>query len=344
MSDQISGRYFAAGASASVDAVLRNEGDTVSIRQSESGLVLSLTVRDISHRLASVPRKITFADASVFETDDNDGVDTLFGIGGGFVARLVRVESSFKLVGILVVCTVFLLVGLYRYGLPALAVGAAKITPSSALVLMDKGTLPTVDRLLFDVSKLPRARQDDLADLFDELVEQSGQTNPPLHLVFRSSEFLGANAIALPGGTIIITDDLITSAQSDDEIAGVLAHEIGHVEYRHSAQEIYRVLGLGFMLSIIGGDSGQLVEDVIAQAAAIDSLSYSRKFETEADFRSAEIMSGLGRDPFAFINLLERITGDTGDENETGWLSTHPGTFDRRLTVEKYLAGQKNAR
>lgn len=344
MSEPISGRYFAAGVSASVEAVLRNEGDTVSIRQIQSGLVLSLTVGEISHRLASVPRKITFADHSVFESDDNDRIDQMFGIGGGFVARLTRVESSFKLVAILVVCTVFLLVGIYRFGLPALASGAARVTPSSALILMDKGTLPAVDRLLFDVSKLGRVRQDEISDLFDGLVTLSGHTNPPLHLVFRRSELLGPNAIALPGGTIIITDALIAAAKSDDEIAGVLAHEIGHVEFRHSAQEIYRVLGLGFMLSIIGGDSGQLVDDVIAQAAAIDSLSYSRKFETESDFRSAEIMSALGRDPFAFIALLERITGDAGDDNTTGWLSTHPGTFDRRLTVEKYLAGKKGAR
>lgn len=348
MSEQISGRYFAAGASASVAANLRNEGDTVSIRQIDSGVVLSLTVHDISHRLASVPRKITFADRSVFESDNNDGIDAMFGMGGGFVARLARAETSFRLVAVLVVCTMVLLVGLYRYGLPALANGAARMTPASALILMDKGTLPTVDRLLFDASKLSPARQGEVSGLFDELVTQSGQMHPPLRLVFRKSVLLGANAIALPGGTIIITDDLIAAAHSDDEIAGVLAHEIGHVEYRHSAREIYRVLGLGFLLSVIGGDSGQLVEDVIAQAAAIDSLSYSRKFETEADFRSAELMSAIDRDPFAFIDLLARLTGDTENKSETesdmGWLSTHPSTFDRRSTVEKYLAGQKDAR
>ena len=161
--------------------------------------------------------------------------------------------------------------------------------------------------------------------------------DPPLRLLFRDGGKLGANAIALPGGTMVITDQLIGEAKSDDEIAGVLGHEIGHVELRHSLRQIYRVLGIGFMIAVIGGDSSQLVEDVIAQAAVLESLSYSRKFETESDFRSAQLMVALGRDPYAFVELLKRITKDKGKKSNTGWLSTHPGTFDRAATVKKYV-------
>ena len=60
---------------------------------------------------------------------------------------------------------------------------------------------------------------------------------------------------ALPGGTVILTDQLVALAKNDDEIAGVLAHEIGHVKHRHSLKQLYRVLGIGFMISVIGGDS-----------------------------------------------------------------------------------------
>ena len=168
----------------------------------------------------------------------------------------------------------------------------------------------------------------------------SGETSLPLKLLFRDGGRLGANAIALPGGTIILTDQLVALAEKDDEIAGVLAHEIGHVTGRHSLKQIYRVLGIGFMITIIGGDSGQIVEDVIAQAVAIESLSYSRNFEIDADRQSVAIMVEAGRDPMAFVDLLDRILGQSSKDakdTDTGWLSTHPGNADRRKEVAAYL-------
>ena len=152
-------------------------------------------------------------------------------------------------------------------------------------------------------------------------------------MLFRDGGALGANAFALPGGTIVITDQLIELAENDDEIAGVLAHEIAHVQNRHSLQQIYRVLGIGFMIGIIGGDSSQIIDDVVTQAAALQQLAYTREFEEDADRRSVEIMVAAGRDPTAFVDLLDRITGKARAERDTGWLSTHPGNRDRRKAV-----------
>lgn len=337
----VEGRFFKAGSSASIKAWLEKRGELALITLEDvSGnqpQKFSASIVAISDRLASVSRKITLEDGSVFEARDSERIDEMFATKANFFGRLSRVESSFKLVTLIAVCTVLLLVGTYRYGLPALANGAARITPSGVLTLMDKGTLSTVDFSLFSKSKLEEGRRKEIAGIFKELATQSGQSNPPLQLLFRDGGRLGANAIALPGGTIVITDQLIAEAKSDDEIAGVLGHEIGHVELRHSLRQIYRVLGIGFMISVIGGDSGQLVEDVIGQAVALESLSYTRSFETESDYRSAELMVGLERDPFAFIELLKRITNDKGDKSNTGWLSTHPGTFDRTATIKEYI-------
>lgn len=340
-SSGIEGRFYKSGSSASAKARLEKRGELALVTLDDVDgnqlQVFSAQVIEISDRLAAVPRKITLADGSVFEARDNDGIDEMFVTQASFFGRLSQVESSFKLVVIIAVCTVLTIATLYRFGLPALANGAARITPSGVLTLMDKGTLATVDFSLFSKSKLGDKRREEIVIIFDALAKQSGQTYPPLNLLFRDGGRLGANAIALPGGTIVITDQLIKMAKSDDEIAGVLGHEIGHVELRHSLRQIYRVLGVGFMITIIGGDSGQLVEDVIAQAVALESLSYTRAFETQSDYRSAELMVGLERDPFAFIELLKRLTSDKGDKSDTGWLSTHPGTFDRMATIKKYV-------
>ena len=104
--------------------------------------------------------KITFQDGSVFECSDNDAVDTFFGHGDSFFSRLNRAEASWKFVGFAVVATVVLLVGIYRYGLPAMASAAASVTPASVSKLIDAGALDTVDRVLFSESKLEETRKD----------------------------------------------------------------------------------------------------------------------------------------------------------------------------------------
>jgi len=259
----------------------------------------------LSQRIGSVPRKIRFANGGVFECTDNDAVDRFFGVEKGFFAKLSRAEASWKIIAISAVLIVALLIGIFRYGLPAFASFAASVTPSSVVSLIDAGTLDVVDRALFSESGLDENRKGEVTGVFKELVKRSEITDPPLNLLYRDGGILGANAIALPGGTIVITDQLIGLSENLDEIAGVLAHEIGHVKHSHSLKQVYRVLGVAFMVTLVGGDAGQIVEDVISQAAALESLSYSRQFETEADNYSVGLIKASGRNPLAFVNLLE---------------------------------------
>ena len=340
---KLEGRYFPAGGSASRTSELHRKGEVLAVVPVDGGASIEVALAEISDRLASVPTKISFEDGSVFECSDSDQVDEFFGREKHFFSRMTRAEGSLKFVLVALVATVLLLVGLYRYGLPAAANLASRVTPPALIETIDASTLGTVDRALFNPSNLDEARKSELLSLFDELVSHSGQTNPPLRLLFRDGGRLGANAIALPGGTIVLTDQLVGLAESEDEIAGVLAHEIGHVEHQHSLRQIYRGLGVAFMISVIGGDSGQIVEDVIAQAALVDTFSYSRKFEGEADTHSLETMVKAGRDPLAFLDLLERILGtEDAKSDDTSWASTHPGNFKRREDVTRQLEQMKH--
>ena len=90
------------------------------------------------------------------------------------------------------------------------------------------------------------------------------------------------------------------------------------------------------MISLIGGDSGQVVEEVLGQAVLLESFSYTREFEISADAYSVKVMEKLGRDPLAFVGLLDRILEKHGLETdgETNWLDTHPSNKDRRENVE----------
>lgn len=349
----IEGRYFAAGASGSSPAKLWGSPGDLRMQVEGENVVREVVHVHLSDRLGNVPRKLTFDDGGVFEAPAEADIDGLMGTHASFFSRLSRLETNWRFVAFAFVVTLIALVGIYRYGIPLAASGAAAVTPSIILETMDHGTRETVDRTFFDESELDDARRAEIQRMFDELAELSGQESPALKLLFRDGGRLGANAFALPGGTIVLTDQLVEKAESDDEIAGVIAHEIGHVQGRHSLKQIYRVLGLFFMIGLIGGDSSQIIDDVVGQAAALQTLSYSREFETDADRRSVELMVRAGRDPVAFVHLLERLGGSKRDKEQdksatsnageeessrksgTSWISTHPATEDRREAVEQ---------
>lgn len=130
------------------------------------------------------------------------------------------------------------------------------------------------------------------------------------------------NAVALPGGQIIIFRGLIDEARSPDEVAGVLAHEIGHVRERHVMKAMLRQLGLSVLLS--GSDIG-------ATAGGILSLGYSRDAEGEADAFSIARLENARISPAATADFFDRLAEERGET--PGWVNymvTHPQSAARR--------------
>ncbi len=334
--ERLSGRYFAAGGSASRNAWLEDRGNALGVIDGETGVETRVVFERLGDRLADLPRKIYFADGSLFECADNDAVDLAFGKDKHFFTRMAVAESSTRFIVLAVVAVVLLLFAGYRWGLPAAAYVAANSTPNAVLAFMDNNALDTVDRVLLNPSQLGEEDKQKYTKLFSELVVAAREEGSPLNLKFRDGGRLGANALALPGGTVILTDQLVALAKSEDEIAGVMAHEIGHYTGKHSLRQIYRALGIGVVISVVVGDTGAILDDVIAQAALLDTLKHSREFELEADRTSVEIMTNANRDPRAFIVLLDRLVEELGvsKDRETGWIDTHPANKDRRALVD----------
>ncbi len=339
----IEGRYYPPGSASSSPARFWGVSGDFRLLVEGDETVRHPQLLSVSDKIGNVPRKLTFSDGSVFEARPNADVDGFLNTHRSFFSRLSAIEGNWKMAAGAAVVTLALLLGLYRYGIPVLAAGAAKVTPSIIVEAMDAGTLQTVDRIFFAQTAQTETNRERVQRLFDELVAVSGHSQPPLRLLFRKGGKIGANAVALPGGTIIVTDELVELAKHDDEIAGVLAHEIGHVMGQHQLKQLYRVLGVSFMIGVIGGDSSQIVEEAVTQASALQSVAYTREFETDADRISVELMIKAGRNPIAIADMLDRITKAAGVENsskKTGWLSTHPGTEDRRAFVTKLAREQ----
>ncbi|HZO48446.1 MAG TPA: M48 family metallopeptidase [Xanthobacteraceae bacterium] len=144
------------------------------------------------------------------------------------------------------------------------------------------------------------------------------------------------NALALPGGKVYFFDSLLEKAESPDEVAGILAHELGHVHHRHVMRGIIHQGGTSYL-------AGLLLGDVIGGGAVIFATrqllqaSHSRESEQEADDFATMVMRKLGRSPVPPTQLLFRITGEQGKKlGGFTILNSHP------LTEARVAAAKKN--
>jgi Zn-dependent protease with chaperone function len=141
------------------------------------------------------------------------------------------------------------------------------------------------------------------------------------------------NAFALPGGRIYLLQGLLAKAENPDEIAGVFAHELGHVRHRDSTRNLIHNGGTSFLLGLLFGDITGSSAMIFASRTLL-AKSYSREAEQGADTFAIDVMHRLGRSPRPMGELLFRITGKEGDD-AISILASHPLTEDRLARVIK---------
>lgn len=257
----------------------------------------------------------------------------------------------------------------YRWGTPWAATQLTRHVPLRWELQLTEQALQQIDDSFTKPSKLPPARQAELRAGFDRLVALIGPGlrrypgyQPQFRLEFRSG--MDANAFALPGGTIVMTDAMVEQAAviphtGDAALLGVLAHEIGHVEHRHTTRMVVEqgVLNIGLGLAL--GDVSTLVS---SGASLLTGLAYRRSHETEADCYALAMMTraGLPTAPMADLLLgieaqMERELRGKGKtaaasaaepaesaepvarRRQPDWFSTHPDTVGR---AERLKAGE----
>ena len=226
----------------------------------------------------------------------------------------------------------------YRHGTPWLAAQLTRHVPLAWELALSEQALAQMDGGPLKPSKLAPGRQAELRARFDALLpllrpRYAGHA-PRYTLAFRSG--LGANAFALPGGTVVVTDALVEAARKhqlgDDAIVGVLAHEIGHVAHRHGTRMVVEqgVLNIGLGLAL-GDVSGLLATG----GSLLTGLAYQRGHEREADCEAIALMRSAGLPTAPMGDLLLAISQDEAPkaaEPEGGpWplLSSHPDTAAR---------------
>ena len=292
--------------------------------------VFSLDTVRVSARLGETARVVTLPDGGRLEIGDNDAVDTaLAALGRGKNGWLHRLERRWAMVAAAVAVTLFVVWGAAVHGIPMLAERAAHMLPPGLDAAISSQSMEVLDRALFTPSTLEETEQARLAELMQRVTADA----PPAFgfgLEFRGGGLIGANAIALPSGVVVVTDELVALAEADAEILGVLAHEVGHVVARHALRQLLQNSATALLVATVTGD----LTGAAGLAAALPTLfvesHYSREFEREADDYAADWMQSNGLDPAALGRILARMS-----DGEGGYLSTHPPTAER----ERALSG-----
>ena len=175
---------------------------------------------------------------------------------------------------------------------------------------------------------------------FDKLVNRLA-TAAALPLPLRASvvRMPVPNAFAIPGGRVYVFQGLIDKANTPDELAGVIAHEMGHVAHRDGLRALLQSAGLSFVFGMLLGDFGGGGAAVIAVRTVLQS-SYSRETEAQADAYGARLVAKIGGDPRALGAILIRIAGTPGAFTKI--LLSHPEAQDRAAAINA-IAGPRPA-
>ena len=265
--------------------------------------------------------------ASLHFRNDDFGNHLSNSLGQGSLVR--RLEGAWHwaviALGVAVAGTWLLL----TFGVPVGARYVAFAIPADAFNSMGDDGLGLLDDLLLHRSELPEETKMRVAKLFAD-IQDSDEQFQSYRLEFRASE-IGANAFAVPAGIVVITDDMVEIAQSDDEISAVLAHEVGHLIGRHSLRILLQDSASALIIAGLTGD----LTNVTALSATVPTVlmqtKYSRNFEREADEFAFDYLESSGIRTDVLPELLLRLEDAApGDGNSIpGWLSTHPQSKDR---------------
>jgi len=209
-------------------------------------------------------------------------------------------------------------------GLPLLASLVSAAVPAAAERQLGEAVLASLDELPFAPSRLPGAKQQRVRNLVQK-IEATAPKGRRLRLELRDSPAIGANALCLPGGILVVTDALVRLA-SEEELLAVLAHEAGHAHHRHPLQMMVRGHALALATRVIGGHDNPIqgiTEGLVGNA-------YSRDFEHQADREALAVLRRLNRTPAPFFSILDKLERQQGKTDAPSFLLTHPSNRERR--------------
>jgi predicted Zn-dependent protease len=229
-----------------------------------------------------------------------------------------------------------------------------RVYPCLSVVLLSATLLSVADEIKLgrDAQQKLRAQTPQIGGTVGSYVSSIGRTlaaragGPKYPYSFSVANYRDINAFALPGGPVWIDRGAIQAAETEAQLAGVLAHEIAHVSERHAAQQISNGIVanglLGLFGALLGNAGGARTAQAGAQVLAGGyMLKFSRDDEREADRVGVQILRRAGWDPHAMLEFMELLRREQGRDpgSVDVFLSTHPSPAERVELLRGELRG-----
>ena len=225
-----------------------------------------------------------------------------------------------------VVSTVFLYI---TYLSPWVGEQAVKIIPASIEINMGK----SIANNFIALAEIDTLKSEWLNEFFETCNYASDY---PIELTYLKGDVV--NAFAAPGGQIVVYEDMLQLTENADELAGLLAHELAHVNQRHSMKNLAKSLSSYLILSVITGDVGGISGLILEQANNVKEMANSRTFEREADEKGLDYMKESRIDPNGMVQLFENLLAYSESPLDSLSISSFPALDSLQyLPKEEYL-------
>ncbi len=315
--------------------------DSLTVHWPDSDNVQRFSPKDtrVSRHFMHAPRLFTLPNGVTLQVEESAALGAALSRSGVAPGRVESWERNWPAALIGLALLIASVTYIYTVALPEAAKWAADKVPPSFEASMGEQILKSLDRNTLLPSQLPEAHRANIQADFDAMVREIAP-RAVTRLVFRKGKKgEDINAFALPGGTIVLLDGLVKFANDDDEVAAVLAHEFGHVQYRHMTRGLFQALGGGALAGLIWGDYSSVATNA---ATVIGVLNYSRDNEDEADNFAVAVLDKMKLPPDALSEFFYKAERKQGGRSLPAWLSTHPDTGVRAERASQ-AAAKKNA-
>jgi len=197
----------------------------------------------------------------------------------------------------------------------------------------------SIAKVAFNGTELPPKQISFLRAKASEIATANGLKNSEIY--FHKSDLIGANALAFPGGPIVVTDELVLMLNDNELTLAVIAHELAHVQKRHSLHQIIEIVGVAAFASILLGSTDSLIEEASLVAINLWASKKSRQFEKEADLAALKYLETINLEKKSFYHAIEKLTHhecammktlstqNCLQQGKAGWFASHPSGPER---------------
>jgi Zn-dependent protease with chaperone function len=329
---EVSGFYYDGKTAGRTEVAIRfHENGLLEIISADFKLDSSLKTARISPRIGNTCRSIYLADGGKLESFANNELDVVadYFSQNIYQAFVHKLEKKLHYVIASLAITVLVVWAGIEFGVPLVAKSAAYAMPFTVEQNIGKQGLETLDKVFFQTSQLPASTKQQLTHRFHQAILGLPHAKD-YQLEFRSSKELGANALALPGGIIIVTDELVKLADNDEQILAVLGHETGHVVNKHGLRSLFQDSFTALLMAGLLGDVSSISSLAVTLPTILVESRYSRKFEMEADDYAVVFLKNQHIAPMVFAQILTHLQKSSPHtDNEFDYLSSHPAMAER---------------